>query len=80
MRKKFKAVYKDMERISNDHPAVAFRTRYSRQKEQQENMSKDMKNAVRSENFEEFSVLDHVVDTAECERNERSDETKKCEV
>lgn len=50
-KKKIKAVYKDMERIPNDYPAVALRKRYSRQKEQQENMSKEMKSVVRSENL-----------------------------
>lgn len=78
--KKFKVVHKDMERISNDHPAVAFRKRYSRQKEQQENMSKEMKSVVCSENFEEFGVLDQVVGPVGCESNERSCEIKKCEV
>ena len=51
-----------MERITNDHPAVAFRQGHSRKKGQNtENMSKEMKSVVCSESSNEFGELDHTL-------------------
>ena len=51
-----------MERITNDHPTVAFRQGHSRKKGQNtENMSKEMKSVVCSESSNEFGELDHTL-------------------